>query len=164
MDHLIARRESTPTSRRAVVFGTAAAAMAGTLRLSTVPAAASPAELQSAVDKVTAGARVVPGRIKIDIPPLVENGNAVPCTVSVDSPMTEQDHVRAIHLFTQKNPQPNVISAEIGPRAGLAEISTRIRLAETQTVLALAELSDGSFCSATVEVVITLGACLEDPL
>jgi sulfur-oxidizing protein SoxY len=102
------------------------------------------------------------GKIKLDLPPLVENGNSVTMNVTVDSPMTIKDHVKAIHVFTEKNPQPNIISVQLGPRAGKAEIQTRVRLADTQSVLAICELSDGSFWSDTVDVIITLGACLED--
>jgi sulfur-oxidizing protein SoxY len=92
----------------------------------------------------------------------VENGNTVPMTVSVDSPMTAADHVKAIHVFTEKNPQPNVVSVRLGPRAGRADIATRIRLADTQECLAIAEMSDGSFWSDSAYVVVTLAACLED--
>ena len=97
------------------------------------------------------------------MPPLVENGNSVPITVSVDSPMTATDHVRAIHIFNEKNPQPNVISVKLGPRAGRASFSTRIRLADSQTVTAIAELSDGSFWSDDIDVIVTLAACVEEP-
>ena len=76
--------------------------------------------------------------------------------------MTATDYVKAIHVFTEKNPQPNVISVQLGPRAGTAEISTRIRLADTQKVIAIAEMSDGTFWSDTADVIVTLGACLED--
>jgi sulfur-oxidizing protein SoxY len=81
--------------------------------------------------------------------------------VSCESPMTQSDHVKAIHVFTEKNPQPNVISLQLGPRAGRATMSTRIRLADTQKVVAVAQMSDGSFWSDDVEVVVTLAACLE---
>jgi hypothetical protein len=81
---------------------------------------------------------------------------------SVDSPMTPSDYVKAIHIFNEKNPQPNVIGVHLGPRAGRARFSTRIRLADTQRVIAIAQLSDGSFWCDSVDVVITLGACLED--
>ena len=126
------------------------------------PAAATPADMQAAIAKVIGDAKLNVGRVKLDIPPLVENGNTVPCAVTVDSPMTPTDHVKAIHVFNEKNPQPNVISATLGPRAGRASISTRIRLSDTQTVVAIAEMSDGSFWSDRVSVIITLGACLED--
>jgi sulfur-oxidizing protein SoxY len=126
------------------------------------PAAATPAEMQAALAKVIGDARLNFGKVKLEIPPLVENGNTVPCAVTVDSPMTPVDHVKTIHIFTEKNPQPNVISVRLGPRAGRARISTRMRLRDTQNVLAIAEMSDGSFWSDRVNVIITLGACLED--
>jgi len=117
--------------------------------------------MEEAIRKVIGSARVTPGRVKLDLPPLVENGNTVPLAVSVESPMTEADHVRAIHVFTEKNPQPDVVSFRFGSRAGRASAATRVRLADTQTVVAIAELSDGSFWSARADVVVTLAACLE---
>jgi sulfur-oxidizing protein SoxY len=127
-------------------------------------AAQRKAAMQEAVRKVTGGAPVRPGKVKLELPPLIDNGNAVPLSVSVDSPMTEKDHVRAIHVFTERNPQPYVISAWLGPRAGRAQVATRARIADTQTVTAIAQLSDGSFWSDSVEVVVTLSACLEEGL
>jgi sulfur-oxidizing protein SoxY len=126
------------------------------------PARATEPAMQEAIRKVVGSARVNPGRVKLDLPPLSENGNAVPLAVSVESPMTEADHVRAIHVFTEKNPQPDVVSFPLGPRAGRASVATRIRLADTQTVTAISELSDGSFWSASAAVVVTLAACLEE--
>jgi sulfur-oxidizing protein SoxY len=128
------------------------------------PGAATPASMQEAIRKVTGAATLNKGKVKLDIPPLVENGNTVACAVTVDNPMTADNHVKAIHVFNEKNPQPNVISCQLGPRAGRAAIATRIRLADTQQVTAIAELSDGTFWSDTVECIITLGACLEDPV
>lgn len=122
------------------------------------------AALEEAQRKVTGGAEVRRGRVKLDVPPLIDNGNAVPLTVTVDSPMTPADHVRAIHVFTEKNPQPYVISAQLGPRAGRARLATRARIADTGNVVALAQMSDGSFWSDSVSVVVTLSACLEDGL
>ncbi len=126
------------------------------------PAGATPAEMQEAVRRVVGRARVTPGKVRLDLPPLIENGNTVPLTVTVDSPMTPAQHVRAVHVFTEKNPQPNVASFHLGPRAGRARVSTRVRLADSQNVLAICELSDGSFWSDTANVVVTLAACLED--
>jgi sulfur-oxidizing protein SoxY len=122
------------------------------------------AAMEEAQRKVTGGARVQRGRVKLDLPPLIDNGNAVPLTVTVESPMTAQDHVKAIHVFTEKNPQPYVISANLGPRAGRARLSTRARIADTGSVVAIAQMSDGSFWSDSVNVVVTLSACLEDGL
>jgi sulfur-oxidizing protein SoxY len=126
------------------------------------PARATPAEMQEAIRKVVGSVPVNPGKVKLDLPPLIENGNAVPLTVDVASPMTGADHVRAIHVFTQKNPQPNVVSFHLGPRAGRARVATRVRLADSQAVVAICELSDGSFWSDSADIVVTLAACLED--
>jgi sulfur-oxidizing protein SoxY len=126
------------------------------------PARATPAATADAMKRVVGTARVTPGRVKLDLPPLSENGHAVPLGVSVESPMTEAEHVRAIHVFTEKNPQPDVATFRLGPRSGRASVQTRIRLADTQTVHAIAEMSDGSFWSARADVVVTLAACLED--
>ena len=128
------------------------------------PAGATPETLATAINQVTGGKPVMPGKVKLSIPPLVENGNAVALTVSVDSPMTEKDHVTAIHVFTEKNPLPNVIGIRLGARAGKAEVSTRIRLADTQQVVAICQMSDGSFWSDKADVILTLSACLEDPV
>jgi sulfur-oxidizing protein SoxY len=128
------------------------------------PARATPATMKQAIRQVVGEATVKPGKIKLDLPPLVENGNSVTMNVAVESPMTAKDHVKAIHVFTEKNPQPNVISIQLGHRAGKAEIQTRIRLADTQQVIAICEMSDGSFWSDKLDVIITLGACLEDVL
>ena len=122
------------------------------------------AALRQAVRKVVGDAEVRRGKVKLDVPPLIDNGNSVPLSVIVDSPMTSADHVKAIHVFTEKNPQPNVLSAYLGPRAGRAAVSTRARIADTGTVMAIAQMSDGSFWSDSVQVVVTLSACLEDGL
>ncbi len=118
--------------------------------------------LQEAVRKVTGGAPLRSGRVTLDVPPLVENGNTVPMTVTVSNPMTPDDYVRSIHVFNEKNPQPNIGNFYLGPRAGRAQVSTRIRLADSQKIVAIARLSDGSFWSASVDVVVTLAACTEE--
>jgi sulfur-oxidizing protein SoxY len=122
------------------------------------------AALEEAVRRVVGGATPRAGRVKLDLPPLIDNGNSVPITVTVESPMTPGDHVKAIHLFTEKNPQPNVLEARLGPRAGRARISTRARIADSGRVIAIASMSDGSFWSDTVSVVVILSACLEEGL
>lgn len=151
------------TSRRDFLI--AAAGAAGGIGLTVSRRAhATPAEMQDAVRKVTGGAPVRSGKVKLDVPPLIDNGNAVPLSVAVESPMTPSDHVKSIHVVTERNPLPNVVSVHLGPRAGRARFATRVRLADTQTVLAIAELSDGSFWSDSVHVVVTLSACLEEGL
>jgi sulfur-oxidizing protein SoxY len=117
-----------------------------------------------AIRKVVGDAQVRTGKVKLDVPPLIDNGNTVPLSVEVDSPMTQADHVKAIHVFTERNPQPYVLTAHLGPRAGRARVSTRARIADTGTVTAIAQMSDGSFWSDSVRVIVTLSACLEEGL
>jgi sulfur-oxidizing protein SoxY len=143
--------------RRHFLAGTAAIVV---LPLS--PAAATPDAMAEAIKKVVGTARPTEGRVKLDVPPLVENGSTVPLTVSVESPMTEADHVKAIHVFNEKNPQPNVFTARLGPRSGKAMVGTRIKLGDSQRIVAIAETSDGRFWSAGADVIVTLAACLEE--
>ena len=145
----------------AAAVGTALAVADLGLLATITPAAATPEAMRTAIRNVVGEAPVQTGKVKLDLPPLVESGNVVSVTVSVDSPMTANDHVKAIHLFNEKNPLPNVIGVRLGPRAGRASLTTRIRLADSQTVIAIAELSDGSFWSDSVQVIVTLPACLE---
>ena len=110
----------------------------------------------------SARAPIRKGRVELDVPPLVENGNTVSLVVAVDSAMTATDYVKTIHVFNEKNPQPYVIAVHLGPRAGTAIIATRIRLADSQTVTAIAEMSDGTFWSASADVIVTIAACVEE--
>ena len=155
---MITRRHFLVLAGGSLVAGGANAQLAPNI------AALRRAALDEALRKVTGGAPVRAGRVRLDIPPLIDNGNAVPITVSEDSPMTEADHVKAIHLFTEKNPQPSVIAAHLGPRAGRARVAIRSRIADSGVVIALAQLSDGSFWQERVNVIVTLSACLEDGL
>jgi sulfur-oxidizing protein SoxY len=147
-------------TRRAMLLGGVAGL--GAVLIKIEPAAATSDTMKRAIHEVVGEAPVKKGKVTIEVPPLVENGNTVALAIEVESPMTAQDHVKAIHVFNEKNPQPNVISAHLGPRAGRARVSTRFRLADTQTIVAIAELSDGSFWSASADVIVTLAACLED--
>ena len=119
-------------------------------------------DMQAAIAKVTGGAPVTKGRLKLDVPPLVDNGNTVALSVAVDSPMTEADHVKAIHIFSERNPEPVIMNFNLGPRSGRASVATRVRLADTQTLIAIAQMSDGTFWSGSAPTVVTIAACLED--
>lgn len=152
----------TTRRRFLVLAGGAIAASAARAQLPPNIQALRKAALAEAVRKTTRGAEVRPGRVKLDVPPLIDNGNSVALVVEVQSPMTAADHVKAIHVFTEKNPQPYIITARFGPRAGRARITTRARIADSGTIIAIAEMSDGSFWSDSVSVVVTLSACLED--
>jgi sulfur-oxidizing protein SoxY len=152
--------EMPQTSRRAVLR--TGSALAACVVLAVRPVKATPDDMKTAINKVIGEAAVQTGKVHLDVPPLVENGNTVAVSVSVESPMTAASHVKAIHLFNEKNPQSDVASFYLGPRAGRAEVATRIRLADTQTVIAIAELSDGSFWQDSADVVVTLAACVEN--
>ena len=125
------------------------------------PTLATPESLQSAISSFTGGAPVRDGRVRLDISPLVENGNAVPVTLAVDSPMSDTDFVRRLALFTERNPQPEVAVFELSPLSGRAQVATRLRLATSQTIVAVAQLGDGSYWQRRVDVVVTLAACVE---
>jgi sulfur-oxidizing protein SoxY len=156
-------RKSKHTSRRQFLGLAGGAAVLGGVPIVTVrPVEATPAMLATAMRNIVGEAPVRIGKVKLDVPPLVENGNTVPMTVSVSNPMTPDDYVKSIHVFNEKNPQPNVGNFYLGQRAGRAQISTRIRLADSQKIVAIARLSDDSFWSATVDVVVTLAACTEE--
>jgi sulfur-oxidizing protein SoxY len=127
-------------------------------------AALRQAALDEGVRKVTGGAQVRAGKVKLDLPPLIDNGNTVPLTVTVESPMTEADHVATIHIFAERNPRPLVASFHLGPESGRAEISTRVRLAGTQTVNVLVELSGKRFILGSAYVLVTAAACLDESL
>lgn len=122
------------------------------------PARATPAEVAAAMQEVTGGARPQQGRVKLDIPVMVENGNAVGLTVDV-----EQDGPRAtdLYVFAEGNPLPRVLHAHFGPAAGRTRLATRMRLATSQTVVAVARLEDGSLWTDSVDLIVTLAACLE---
>lgn len=142
-------------SRRRELLG------ASLLSLVVTPSVATPQALQLALRQFSDGAPLQTGRVSLGIAELVENGNTVPVTVSVQSPMSPADHVRRIALFTERNPQPEVLVFHLGARSGRALVSCRIRLATSQSVLAVAQMSDGSFWQHSVDVLVTLAACVE---
>lgn len=156
------RKAEGSTRRRFLELAGAAAAIGAVPVVTVREAVATPETMAAAIRTVVGTATVQPGKVKLDIPPLVENGNTVPMTVSVASPMTPQEFVKSIHVFNEKNPQPNIGNFFLGPRAGRAQVSTRVRLADSQKIIAIARLSDGSFWSATADVVVTLAACTEE--
>ena len=127
-----------------------------------VPAAqANQQALDKAIAAFTGGRTARDGRVTLDISPLVENGNAVPVSVTVQSPMTAAEHVQRIAIFTRDNPQSDVAVFHLGPRNGRAQVATRMRLATSQPIVALAQMNDGSVWQQRVEVIVTLAACIE---
>jgi len=125
------------------------------------PASSAPEDLAAAVRAYTGGAEVRTGRVTLDVPKLVDNGNSVPVAVSVESPMTPSDHVATIAIFNERNPERDVARFALGPRSGLARVATRIRLATSQRLVAVARTSDGAYWSDAIDVVVVLAACIE---
>ncbi len=125
------------------------------------PVGATTQELAVAINGFTGGAPVRAGRVTLEVAPLVENGNTVPMTVSVDSAMSVSDHVISVSVFNERNPQREVVNFFLGPRAGRAVVASRIRLATSQQLVAVAKMNDGSFWSHSIDVVVTLAACVE---
>ncbi len=148
-------------TRRALLRATAGASLLLALRPVAAAASRSPV-LDELVRAWAGGATVREGRVQFDITPLVENGNSVPVEVTVASPMTAADHVTAIALFNEKNPQHDVAVFTLSPLAGRARIATRIRLATTQQLVAVARMNDGSCWTHTVEVIVTTASCVEE--
>jgi sulfur-oxidizing protein SoxY len=139
-----------------LVAGTAAAALAARDLH-----AASADPFAPLVAKLTGGAPLTEGRVKLEMPRLADNGHSVPLRIVVASPMTAADHVRSITLLSGRNPRPLMATFHLGQRAGRPEVATRVRLNGTQRVLAVAQLSDGSFWSGSAEVEVTESACLD---
>lgn len=149
-------RSWTPSRRDTLGFGLTAllaAALAPRLALATEEAVA--AELKKLYGDTPMG----DGKIKLDLPEIAENGLVVPLNVDVESPMTEADYVKAVHVFADGNPLPQVVTYRFTPQSGKAAASVRMRLAQTQNVLAVAEMSNSALYSAKAQVKVTIGGC-----
>jgi sulfur-oxidizing protein SoxY len=149
--------KSHSLTRRSVLVTLAGAAAVGL-----GSAQAETKDMEAAIKAFAAGREIRVGKVKIDISPLVENGNSASLGIEVDHPMTGDAFVKRIAVFNEKNPQPDVAVFHLNPRCGSSKVATRIRLATTQNLTAVAELSDGSLWSEKVEVIVTIAACLEE--
>ena len=118
-------------------------------------------EAMEAIAKIVGSNSIRDGRVKLVIPPLVESGNLVVLKLSIESPMTANDYVKAVHVVSEANPSPNMFTAYFTPRSGRAELTTRVRLADSQRVWAIAQMSDGSFWRGSADTLVTLSACTE---
>jgi len=148
--------EKPIASRRQVLSGLAAVPLLAILpRLSQASASAVEAE----VKKLFGDKAIGSGKIKLDAPQIAENGLVVPITVDVESPMTDADYVKAIHVFADGNPLPGVVTYRFTPASGKAAVSFRMRLAQTQNVVCLAEMSNGSVVMTKSEIKVTIGGC-----
>lgn len=120
---------------------------------------AEEADVKAAIEKLYAGKSMAAGKIKLDLPQIAENGLVVPIGIDIESPMTDADYVKAVHVFADGNPLPVVLSYRFTPDCGKASASARMRLARTQNIVAIAEMSNGSLFTAKQEVKVTIGGC-----
>ena len=142
-------------SRRRLLQASGAALLLLNIR----PVIATPENLAAAIKRTFGDRRIQPGRVKIEIPQIAENGNVVPVTIDVESAMAADDYVKRIHLFSEHNPLPDIVEFELGPHNGKARVSTRIRLAKSQNVLAIAMLNDDTLWSARALIEVTVSGC-----
>ncbi|MGX7745004.1 thiosulfate oxidation carrier protein SoxY [Rhodopseudomonas parapalustris] len=147
----------TKTSRREALALAGIAGLAALLapRMSFADAAMVDAEIK----KLYGDKKFDSGKVKLDVPEIAENGLVVPITVDVESPMTEADYVKAVHVFADGNPAPGIVSYKFTPACGKASASTRMRLAQTQNIICIAEMSDGKLYSTKSSVKVTIGGC-----
>jgi sulfur-oxidizing protein SoxY len=147
-------------NRRGVLaLSVGALAVGAGMGVCTSPAYAAKNDAEEMIKKFAGGKEPAKGKVKLDLPQIAENGNTVPMTVSVESPMTEQSYVSEVMVVADANPRAAVITFRFTPAGGVAEANTRIRLAETQNVIALAKMNDGSVYMTSQEVKVTIGGC-----
>jgi sulfur-oxidizing protein SoxY len=146
-----------PVDRRTFVLGAAAAA--AVVPFTAATAQDNPLAWQEALKKIIGDAKPIEGKVLLELPEIAENGNTVPFSVSVDSPMTEKEYVKAIHVLATANPQPGVATFRLTATSGKAAVSSRMRLARTQEIVCVAEISNGKFLTAKRIVKVTIGGC-----
>lgn len=146
-----------PRSRREVLHLAASGALAAMVL--PVAALATPEKVAEEINKISGGKKIAEGKIKLDLPSIAENGLVVPLSFDVESPMTDKDHVKAVYLFAEGNPQVNVANFHFTPMSPKASASLRIRLAQTQNIVAIAEMSNGELYRTSKEVKVTIGGC-----
>ena len=147
------------TRRHVLVLTGAGALAAAGAGLFPSTAAADKTSMEAAIRKKTGGGATKSGRISLDLPQIAENGNTVPISIEIDSPMTDGDYVKVVHVFAEANPRPNVVSIYFRPVNGVAKASTRMRMIKSQNIVAIAEMSDGSLYRESVAVKVTIGGC-----
>lgn len=148
---------STAQSRRDFIKTGSLAALAAVLAPHMV--LAEEADVKAAIDKLYSGKQMAAGKIKLDLPQIAENGLVVPVGIDIESPMTDSDYVKAVHIFADGNPLPGILSYKFTPDCGKASASARMRLAKTQNIVAVVEMSDGKLFTAKQEVKVTIGGC-----
>ena len=115
--------------------------------------------LEERLSPILAGRTPKRERVTLTIPPHAEDGGTVPMQIVVQSPMTEKDHVRNIHVIADQNPNPLVFSAGVHHGIGEMRWKLNIRLAGNTRVRAIAEMNDGELYTDEVVVEVLVGGC-----
>lgn len=152
-------QKSTALGRREFIASASAAVALVTTARSTVAQEAKPSPYDDALAKISKGTKPADGKVKIVMPEIAENGNVVPFQVEVESPMSDKDYVKTLHVLSTGNPQPVVGTFHFSPISGKATVSGRMRLAKTQDVVCIAEMSDGKLFMGKSVVKVTIGGC-----
>jgi sulfur-oxidizing protein SoxY len=145
-------------SRRRLLQG------AGTLLIAThLPAARAASDLPAipALTSFLAGRSPRWERLRLELPPLADNGQAVPMRLALPGPFTSDSTLQAIHLFSEKNPVPEMAVFEFPSPPAKVELESRVRLAGAQHVVAVAVMSDGVLYADAAEVLVTVAGCLD---
>ncbi|MGD9785770.1 MAG: thiosulfate oxidation carrier protein SoxY [Hyphomicrobiaceae bacterium] len=155
------RSKLVSIDRREMLLGVGATALtvATLTSAGTVAAQDKPPTFDELYAKILGDGKAEDGKVSIEMPEIAENGNTVPYTVKVDSPMTDADYVKTIHVLSKGNPSPVIATYHFSPLAGQATVSSRMRLAKTQDIVAVAELSNGKKLMGTRTVKVTIGGC-----
>lgn len=155
------RKRIKVIGRRDVLLGAGAATLVAAF-LRAIPVASASeksAQFKAALKALLGDATPMIGAIELGLPDTVENGDYVPVSLSVESPMTEENHVKTIHLLSTANPRADVATYHFTLLSGKARVTSRMRLAMTQEVVAIAEVSDGTFLMSVRNVDVKIGGC-----
>ena len=145
-------------SRRAVLSGLPSLAVA----ISLVPIAeATPVTMADAIKAAVGEGAIQTGRVTLEVPSLVENGNSVPLLVRVDSPMSVGDHVAMVYIFSEKNPSPNVVRFTLWTTRGRGGAHAHPTSLERSGSTAIARMADGSLWTGTADAIVTEAACID---
>ena len=153
---ILATASNTSQTRRTFMIGSSAAV----LTLVATPAIATPETMAAAIRDAIGDTSIEEGKVNVTLPDLTENGNSVALSVEVDCAMTEEDHVQSIHIFSEKNPLPDIATFYLNAQSGRARVTTRIRLADSQSIVAVATMSDGTLWRGSAKSIVTLAACV----
>src|SRR6266404_695458 len=148
-------------SRRRMLQGAGAWALASPLLAGAPAAAAQELPAIPALTSLLAGRSPRRERLRLELPTLADNGQAVPMRLTMAGPFAPGSALKSIHLYSEVNPVPEMAVFEFPSPPPKVEIDSRVRLAGSQRVVAVAVMSDDTLFAAVADVVVTIAACLD---